>query len=109
MIYKTLGDMLLDNRRGHEAEMKRLGASDEVMKESLQAYDWLASECLKNKVSYDTLRKSIIDKYDEEEADELETMSLKYMNDFLTADAEYFYDVSHQRKVGYSKEESEDA
>ena len=109
MIYKTLSDMLLDNRHSLVKELQRLGASNEVMRECTQAYDWAASECLKLKVGYSSLRKAIVDMYDDEAESELEEMTLEYMNDILTADAEYFYDVNHQRKVGYSKEESENA
>ena len=107
MIYHALSDMLLDNRRGLESRLKELGASKEVMEESLITYDWLAGECLKNRASYSALKKSAHLLYDTDSVDTLEKLSLKFMGDILTADSEYRYDVEHGRKVGYSVADEE--
>ena len=89
MTYNTLSDMLLDNRRGLEKRLRELHASKEVTEEALNAYDWLAGECLKNRASYSALKKSAHLLYDTDSVDTLEKLSLKFMGDILTADSEY--------------------
>lgn len=98
MLYESMSDMFLDNRRGLEKSLKN--AKPDVKEAALNAYDWAVSKALENQEIL-SIYKDILGKNEAKALDDT-TCNPKYMNRLVNASYKYYTDVKSGKKVGYS-------
>lgn len=102
-MYNTMEEMMLDNRRGLEKDLRR--ARKSVRENSLAAYDWATEQAIGNGVGYKLLKGTIAEEYGEEKAKEIEEKASKKFGEIGKAIWEYYKDVETGKLVGYSSED----
>ena len=107
MVYNTLSDYLLDNRRGVEEQLKHAKTVAQASEIALESYDWVAQEYIRHQAVQKIVKEEIIKAYGEEAFREIDDKVGARYKELLTAGSEYRFDIQHGRRVGYSAEEEE--
>lgn len=102
MRYDSASDMLLDNRRGLEDDIKHL--SEEDKERVLNAYDWATRQALtvlKANNNFIEETKKRVDKELVKEIEEATNMRFMELDELVNI---YYQDVESGKRVGYSAE-----
>lgn len=102
MRYDSASDMLLDNRRGLEDDIKHL--SEEDKERVLNAYDWAVRQALtvlKANNNFIEETKKRVDKELVKEIEEATNMRFMELDELVNI---YYQDVESGKRVGYSAE-----
>lgn len=104
MKYDCIEDMFLDNRSSFVNEMVKLGASEEVKMEALQAYDWAAGQACQLQGTC-MVYKKVCPKFIWKR---IEKKACKHFREIDIPGRNYIKGITRKKKVGYSAAENKD-
>lgn len=102
MVYETISDMFLDNRRGLEDNVKHL--SEEDKENILCVYDWAVRQALETRKSYQIFEEEVKEFVGEIDYALIEQNCSKRFMEIGDACTTYCNNVENGRIVGYSAE-----
>lgn len=105
MIYDTLNDMIIDNRNGLVKDIEHLSENDKSR--VLSAFDWLATEYIKEYVSNGMVIDKLKERHTEEEIRDIEFGVARNFRLLAIAEQKYYNDIKNGKKTGYSEIEDE--
>ena len=100
MIYDTLNDMIIDNRNGLVKDIEHLSETDKDR--VLSAFDWLATEYIKEYVCNGMLSDRLKGRYTEEEIKQIDFEVARNFRLLMVAEQKYYQDIENGHNVGYS-------
>lgn len=105
MFYKKFSDYMLDNRYHFANKLWKCKSKQTLVREALDYYDYAVGKAIEHHESYKLLKEAVIAELGEDKFREIEAKAAKNFMQLNEAVGDYYSDVLHKKRVGYSAKE----